>query len=228
MGNDILVLVEHHAGEVHDSAAELLGKARDLAASTGGEAVAVLLHDGSASGIASALPADRVLSVEHAAFAQFLPEAYVLAMSSLMAQREPRLTLIANTTVGMDLAGSLSARTSTPLVAYCIGLEIDGDLVVATNQVFGGKLHAEVELPSGIASVVAGAFPPVEGGGAEVEGVAAPDGLDSLRMRFLAQGRARGHRRRHHDAGDPRLRRSRHRRRREHRAGAGARRRPRR
>lgn len=188
MGNDILVLVEHHAGAVHDSAAELLGKARELAAATGGEALAVLLHDGSAASLTSGLPADRVLSVEHEAFAHFLPEAYVLAMAGLMADRDPRLTLVANTTVGMDLAGSLSARTSAPLAAYCIGLEVEGDVVVATNQVFGGKLHAEVEMPGGIASVVAGAFPPAEGaGGATVESVGAPDGLGNLRMRFLAR-----------------------------------------
>lgn len=186
MGNDILVLVEHHAGELHDSVPELLGKARELAQAGGGEAVAVVLHDGSAAEAASGLPADKVLSIEHPAFAQFLSEAYVLALAGVIADREPRLTLIANTTVGMDLAGSLSARTSSPLVAYCVGLELDGDVVVATSQVFGGKLHAEVELPGGIASVVAGAFPPAaEGGGATVETVPAPDGLGDLHMRFL-------------------------------------------
>ncbi len=188
MGNDILVLVEHHAGAVHDSAAELLGKARELAGATGGQAVAVLLHDGWGDTHASALPADRVLSVEHTAFANFLPEAYVIALEAILRDRDPRLTLIANTTVGMDLAGSLSARMSSPLVAYCVDLAIDGDVVVATSQVFGGKLNAEVELPSGIASVVAGAFPPAEGGGApEVEAVAPMAGLDSLSMTFLGR-----------------------------------------
>ncbi|HYF28523.1 MAG TPA: electron transfer flavoprotein subunit alpha/FixB family protein [Baekduia sp.] len=186
MGNDILVLVEHHEGAVHDSAAELLGKARELAQAAGGEAVAVLLHDGSAPALAEGLPADRVLSVQHATFEHFLPEAYVTAIAALLAEREPRLTLIANTTVGMELAGALSARTRTPLAAYCIGLELDGDTVVATSQVFGGKLHAEVELGSGIASVVAGAFPPAEAGGTPpVEELAAPAGLDGLHMRFL-------------------------------------------
>ena len=188
MGNDILVLVEHHAGVVHDSAAELLGKARELAGATGGQAVAVLLHDGSGNGHASALPADRVLSVEHPAFANFLPEAYVSALEAVIRERDPRLTLIANTTVGMELAGSLSARMESPLVAYCVDLAIDGEVVVATSQVFGGKLHAEVELPSGIASVVAGAFPPAEGDGApEVEAVEAMAGLDSLSMTFLGR-----------------------------------------
>lgn len=183
MGSEILVLVEHHEGAVHDSAAELLGKARAL----GGEAVAVLLGSG-ARGLADGLPADRVLSVDHPSLERFLPEAYTAALTALVKEREPRLTLVANTTVGMELAGSLSARTGLPLAAYCVGLELEGDSAVATSQVFGGKLHAEVELGAGIASVVAGAFPPAEGGGSPaVEDVAPPAALDSLSMRFLAR-----------------------------------------
>lgn len=186
MSDDIFVVVEHHQGEVHETTNELLAKAKELAGQTGGQAVAVLLGSG-AGDLAGGLAADRVLSVDHAAFEHFLPEAYVATLQALIDERSPRLTLIANTTVGMELAGSLAARTSAPLAAYCIDLAMDGDEVVATCQVFGGKLHAEVAMGTGLASVVAGSFPAAEGGGAEVEDVAAPGALDSLSMRFLAR-----------------------------------------
>ena len=42
MSNDIFVLVEHRDGAVAESAYELLGRARELAAATSGAAVALV------------------------------------------------------------------------------------------------------------------------------------------------------------------------------------------
>ena len=46
-------------------------------------------------------------------------------------------------------------------MAYTVGLEADGSDIVATAQVYGGKLLAEVALSGepGICTVVAGSFP---------------------------------------------------------------------
>ncbi|HTN23281.1 MAG TPA: electron transfer flavoprotein subunit alpha/FixB family protein [Solirubrobacteraceae bacterium] len=186
MGNDIFVLVEHTQGAVDAGTHELLGKARELAAQSGGRAVACLLHSG-ARAAADGLAADAVLAVEHPALEHFLPEAYVKAMAALLAEHEPRATLIANTTVGMDVAGGLSARAGVPLVAYCTAIDLDGDELVATSQVFGGKLNAEVAVDgAAICSVVAGSFAPAEGGSPDVQDVAAT-GLDDLTTSFIAR-----------------------------------------
>lgn len=186
MGNDVFVLVEHTQGAVDDGVHELLGKAKELAGATGGRAVACLLHSG-AKAAADGLAADSVLSVEHPSLEHFLPEAYVKAMAALLAEHEPRVTLIANTTVGMDVAGGLSARAKLPLVAYCTAIGLEGEQLVATSQVFGGKLNAEVAVDgAGICSVVAGSFAPATGGSPEVSDVAVP-GLDDLSTTFLAR-----------------------------------------
>ena len=186
MGNDIFVLVEHTQGAVDDGTHELLGRARGLAEASGGRTVACLLHAG-AAGAADGLAADVVLSVEHPSLEHFLPEAYVKAMAALVAEHEPRATLIANTTVGMDVAGGLSARAKLPLVAYCTAIELEGDELVATSQVFGGKLNAEVAVDGPcVCSVVAGSFEPATGGSPTVEEVA-PSGLDDLATSFLAR-----------------------------------------
>lgn len=186
MSNDIFVLVEHTQGSVDDGAHELLGKAAELAGQTGGRAVACLLHAGAAAA-AEGLAADVVLSVEHPSLEHFLPEAYVKAMAALLAEHEPRVTLIANTTVGMDVAGGLSARAGVALVAYCTAIELEGEQLVATSQVFGGKLNAEVEVDGpAICSVVAGSFPPATGGSATVQEVS-PTGLGGLTTTFLAR-----------------------------------------
>jgi len=72
------------------------------------------------------------------------------------------------TTQGLDLAAALSAICDYPLVSYVVGLQADGDTVVATAQIYGGKIMAEVaiESPSAICGVIAGAFPAGAGRGA--------------------------------------------------------------
>jgi electron transfer flavoprotein alpha subunit len=89
----------------------------------------------------------------------------------------------------MDVAGALSARAGRPLVAYCSELAFEGDATVATSQVYGGKLNAEVEIQGpAIASVVAGSFPAAAAGGGSptIEDVAPPD-LSGLRTSFIAR-----------------------------------------
>jgi electron transfer flavoprotein alpha subunit len=182
VNNEIFVLVEHHDGAITDPTHELLGKAREL----GGPVVACLLGHG-ARPLAEGLGCDRVLAVDHPALAHFLPEAYVTTLAGLVAERDPRLVLIANTTVGMDVAGALSARIGRPLVAYCTEVVLEGDATVATSHLFGGKLAAEVEIDNpAIVSVVAGSFAPAAGGSPTVEDVAAP-ALSDLRTEFLAR-----------------------------------------
>ena len=97
--------------------------------------------------------------------------------------------LIANSTIGMDLGAGLSAAWDAPLVAYTVGLNADGGDMVATAQVYGGKLLAEVAISGdkGICTVVAGSFPAAGAGAGSpaVEALAPPAGLDDLKTSFL-------------------------------------------
>jgi hypothetical protein len=95
MSTDIFVLVKHHAGTVTDATHELLGKAGEL----GGPTVACLFGHG-ARDLGEGLAADTVLAVEDPMLEHFIPEAYVATLATLISEREPRLVLIANTTVG--------------------------------------------------------------------------------------------------------------------------------
>src|SRR5205085_69033 len=117
----------------------------------------------------------------------------------LVNERQPRLVLIANTTIGMDLGAGLSAAWGAPLVAYTARLEAEGEArgsggvprneLVATAQVYGGKLLAEVALTGdrGVCTVVAGSFPAAGAGAGSptVEAVPPPAGLDDLKTSFL-------------------------------------------
>ncbi len=189
MGQDILVVAEHLNGAFQDVTFELLGKGRELATATGGKlCVAVLGSD--MQGPAGALDADQVLYVEHAGLANFNPAAYVATLCALLDQAAPRLTLIGNTAMGMDLAAALSVRKSLPLAAYAIDIGIEGADAVVTSQLYGGKIFTETVLSgdAGIVAVLAGSFPAAagQGGGSpELQAVAAPADVDSSSISFV-------------------------------------------
>lgn len=188
MSQDIFVLAEHMERQVADITFEMLGKAKALARATGGRAVAVLLGSGVDSLARQLGAADVVLVADDPRLAGFSPDACKKALGAIVRERRPRLLLIANTTMGMDVAAGLSAELDLPLAAYCNDVRLDGGSIVAVSQVYGGKLNAETELDgeSGIVSVLAGAFPADAGrqeGAPPVEKLPAV-GLDPIRVRF--------------------------------------------
>ena len=163
--HDVFVVAEHLEGKLSDVTFEMLGKARGLADSLGGRAVAALLgHDISA--LAEQLgAADLVLTVDDASLAAFNPERAVQVLKSLLSREQPTLMMIANTSMGMDLAAALSAALDWPLIAYCSDAQVEDGRVVATSQIYGGKIAVEAESQGAhtIISMLAGVFPAVEG-----------------------------------------------------------------
>lgn len=184
MENDVFVLAEHAGGVLADSAYELTGKAKELASGFGGRTVALVLGTADASGIA----ADVVLQVGDAALDAYTGPAHLEALAAVVSEHDPKLLLVPNTTVGMDLGATLAARTGRPIAAYAVDIAAEGDEVVVTSQVYGGKLLAEATLEGGrgICSVIAGSFPADAGRGApgSTESVAAA--AASTAVTFLA------------------------------------------
>ncbi len=187
MGNDVLVVAEHLKGEFTDVTFELLGKGRELADATGGSLTAAVL--GSSVDASALGAADKVVGVDHASLAEFNPETHLAALVEVVGHVDPRVTLVANTSMGMDLAAGLSVRRNAPLVAYALDVKVEDGSVVATSQLYGGKIYAESVLDgdSGIVSVLAGSFPADAGrkdGAPAVENVPAPASLDGARVKF--------------------------------------------
>jgi electron transfer flavoprotein alpha subunit len=167
-----------------------LGKGRELAEKTGGTLTAVVLGSGMAEASESLGAADKVLYADHALLADFNPETHVQVLDNLISNRGPCLALIANTSMGMDLAAALSARRDLPLVAYAVDVAIEGTEVIATSQLYGGKIYAESVISggAGIVSVLAGSFPVdtgrVDGSSSAVERVDVPAGIEDVQIRF--------------------------------------------
>lgn len=179
MSNDVFVFVEHLKGKIGDISFEMLGKGRELAGAFGGKLNAVLIGSRCADLAEQLGKADAVLCVMDPRLADFNPTAYKHALGELVRERAPRLVMIGNTSMGMDLAAGISALLDIPLIAYCNNLRVEDNKLVATAQIYGGKLLADAEANGDqlIVSVLAGSFPADVGRsdkGAPVEEVKPP------------------------------------------------------
>ena len=100
-----MVLAEHTGGQISDGTHELIAKAHELAAALGGLTEVALIGRTDLAGQLGA--ADVVVAVEDPALSEYLPEAYEQTLLEVLAQRSPRLLLMSNGTIGLDLAAAL-------------------------------------------------------------------------------------------------------------------------
>ena len=187
MNNDIYVVIEHLRGQVTNISYVMLAAAHEMARATGGKVTAVILgHD--VEPLASDLAADRVLYMEHPAFADFVSDAYQRALANLIQAQMPRAVLFGDTTIGGDVAAWLAAHLSLPLVSACRTVRADAarGAIKFVSQICGGKIMAEGNLPEPTALVmmVPGGYKPEQGRAAQpppLERIDAP-ALDDLRV----------------------------------------------
>jgi electron transfer flavoprotein alpha subunit len=190
MSADVFVVVEHQGGTVEDITFELLGKGRALASSTGGNLVGVLMGSGTDALAESLGAADQLLVVDHEALAHFNPATHGTALAAVVTDRNPQIVLVANTSMGMDLAAALSVDADLPLVAYATEVEAGSDGVRVTSQLYAGKMNVESLVAGGrcVVSLIAGAGDAAAGqadGAPSVESFPAPDALDASGVRFV-------------------------------------------
>lgn len=189
MTQDIFVVAEHIKGKLAEVTFELLGKGRELADAKGGQLVAVLLGNGIKNLAGEMSIANQVISVEHVQLENFNPETYSTTLAEIVKAKTPAVTLVANSSMGMDLAAALSIKTNLPLVAYAIDVKMENDSLVATSQLYGGKLNVESQFSAegAVVSLLAGSSPADKGraaGSPTVEDFAPPTSLASPKVRF--------------------------------------------
>jgi electron transfer flavoprotein alpha subunit len=161
MSQDVYVVIEHLRGQVADISYVMLVAARELAQSTGGEVVGVLLgHNGQE--LAANLAADRVLYFDHPTLAEFTSDAYQTVLAGLLEEKKPRAAIFGSTTIGADVASVLSARLDLPLVGLCQSFA-SGEKYV--SQIYGGKIMAEGSLPvpTTLVTMIPGGYKPEQG-----------------------------------------------------------------
>jgi electron transfer flavoprotein alpha subunit len=147
----IWVFMEQRGGVLHEVGLELLGKARELAAASGGTVAALLL------GAKVAVLADRVIThgadlvlvAEHPLLEPYRLLPYTAVLAQACRERRPSILLFGATAMGMELAPRLAARLNTGLSAHCVDLRLDaeGNLLQMVPG-WGGGVVATIRCPA--------------------------------------------------------------------------------
>lgn len=189
MNNDVLVIAEHFQGRLNEITFELLGKGRELAQALGGKlAVALLGND--LEGLTTELgAADLLYLADRAELREFTPDTYSAVVEVALRDAQPQLVLLGSTSVGLDLLGLLSARLGFACLDNCTRLEVREGRIIATSQIYGGKIFAEVALPdqTTLVAVVPGTSAKEAGqreGKPEIRQIPLPTLLPEMRTKF--------------------------------------------
>ncbi|MEK7685092.1 MAG: electron transfer flavoprotein subunit alpha/FixB family protein [Verrucomicrobiota bacterium] len=161
MAGGILILAEHLKGNLLDTTFELLGAGRKLADALGSPLSVAVFSDDAASLTGPLGAADKVLVVEDLHLATAPASTAAALLVKLLEQQQASLILVGGTNVSMGIGTFVSARAGLPCVNFCRGLRVEDGAVIATSQLFGGKIFADVRLPEarGVITVCPGAFP---------------------------------------------------------------------
>jgi electron transfer flavoprotein alpha subunit len=163
MSQDIWVNIETLRGEVTEISYCMLAAGRVLAQGLGGSLKAVVLGADTKRLAGKLGAADGVLSVEHAALADFNPDAHLKALSGLVKKKgAPRVFLFGHTAIGADLACGVALAHGLPTASSCKVFKVEGGEPMFEALTCGGKLIADGKLPgpAAVATVMPGGYKP--------------------------------------------------------------------
>ena len=184
---EVLVLVEHSAGEVKRVTNELL-----TAALRRGEPSAVVVGP---PGIASKLRhrlaaygAAKVYVAESDEVDHYLTAPAVGVLAALVETAQPAAVLIASSPDGKEIAGKLAVRTGSGLLSDAVELADDG---TATHSVFGGSYLAKSQATTPVAVITLrpGSIDAVEVSGAAAEHTVEVPAMSAVRAAKIIERR---------------------------------------
>jgi len=149
--HDVWVFCETNEGRLRSVALELITEGRVLADALGEKLIAVIIGHEIEHNVDALIHqgADKVIVLDDKIYADYTTDAYTIAMTSLIAPRQPSIVLFGATNNGRDLAPRVAARMGVGCTADCTGLEIDDERqLVQTRPAFGGNVIAEIITPA--------------------------------------------------------------------------------
>ena len=148
MSQGVLAFAEQVDGSFRKIAYEVVCEGRRLADALG-EPVTAVVVGSDIEGIAGELAkygADKILVADDPALADYTTDAYANVLTQVVNDTEPRIVLFVASFQGKDLSPRLAARLGAGLAMDCIGLRLDGENLIATRTMYGGKVHADMAL----------------------------------------------------------------------------------
>jgi len=146
--NDILVYAEVSGGRLHPVGLELIGKARELAASVPGFKVKAILVGEGVSAYAEELRhygVDEIAVYDDPELSYYRADAYAACVEDYIKFAKPSVVLVGATALGRSLAPRLSTRFHTGLTADCTTLILrENTDLVQIRPAFGGNIMAQI------------------------------------------------------------------------------------
>ena len=164
----ILAFIEQREGQVRPVSREVLGEARRVAASLGGEVVGVCPAPADPGlGALGAAGADRVLLATHESFGLYEGAGYAQAVAEAVERVKPKAVFFSASSMGKDLAPRVAARLGVGLATDCTVLAVEGGKLHASRPVYAGKAIQKITFPRepAIASLRPKVFAPVADAG---------------------------------------------------------------
>lgn len=165
MSQRIWVVVETLRGVVSEISYTMLAAGRELADGLGGRLTALLLGHNTQELAATLGAADSVTYVDHAALADFTPDAYQRTIAGMIKEDPPRAVLIGHTSMGMDVACSVGIQLGVPLITSCRTIRVEDGTPRYVSVTCGGKVMVEGEIPGPtcLVTMVPGGYKPEAG-----------------------------------------------------------------
>lgn len=181
----VLIYSEVHQNVVSSTTRELVTFARRLAGAAG-RVEALLAHVSAEVLVKDVGAVDEVLAVKHEALAEYNPQAQLACLVAAVAARKPDLVLLAYTSAGLDLGPALAAHLGWPMTSYCTEAELAAEGIVASCQIYGGKLTASINLkPPAVIMMTPGSAAEDTSPAPTDMTVLPPPALDDLQVRIL-------------------------------------------
>lgn len=178
---DVIVFIEHTAGQPRRVSFEMATKAKELATALGGALHAVVLgtNGGAAAEAIKAYAFDKIHVSEDAEIEAFMVDPSVDYLEAAARAVGPSLILVPHTTIGRDLGSRLAARLDCGQNADVIDIVVDGGRVGCVSPKLGGTIVTTCAFKGdyGIAAIRPNSFKAVASAGAgEIVALAKPAG----------------------------------------------------
>ena len=163
---DVLAVTDHRRGELRDVSYEIITAGRELADETGGD-LHLAVISGTVDEFADDLNregVDAIHTVDHGE--EFNHDIYTQAVTQLYDELAPQYVVTPNSVNGLDYAPAVANELDLPIVTDAIGLETDGETLLATREMYGGKVETTNELEGdAVVTIRSAEWPKAEGAG---------------------------------------------------------------
>ena len=147
MTQGVLTIAEQSDGTFKKTTYEALSTGRTIADQLGAEMTVLVLGSavGDKAGDLAPYGADKIIVADNPQLADYLTDTYTTVAAEQIGNLAPSVIVIGASTQGKDLAARLSARLNAPLATDCVGVKFDGDQIIVSRPMYGGKLMADVK-----------------------------------------------------------------------------------